>query len=304
MRSETLVIVNPIAGGGRAGKVQSTVRDYLAERNHPADFLASRSTQDLREQAAQAASAGYRTLVALGGDGAFHHMVEGAFGADVNLGLFPAGNGNDIAAALGIPPDPIEAVHTFLKSQPRRVDVIRVRFPDANPASEAIYIGAGGMGLDAEAAHLANTRFSHWPGVTRYIAGAFRALRNFEPFEIELDVDGRIERERAIFVAVANGPCYGSGVRIAPDARVDDGLLEVTLVHAIPWTRLVEAFPIVLQSGDIRWPEIRRFRACRVALRPNRSALVHGDGEILGRAPAEFEVLPGAIRVIAPAASH
>ncbi len=304
MRPETLVIVNPIAGGGRAGRIQSIVRDYLAERNRPADFIESRGTGNLREQAAQAASAGYRTLVALGGDGAFHHMVEGAFGTDVTLGFFPAGNGNDIAAALGIPRDPIEAVHAFLKSRPRRIDVIRVRFPDANPTSQAIYIGAGGMGLDAEAAHLANTRFSRWPGVTRYIAGAFRALRSFEPFEIEVDVDGRIERERAILVAVANGLCYGSGVRIAPDARVDDGLLEVTLVRPIPWTRLLEAFPIVLRSGDIRWPEVRRFRGRRVALRPDRSALVHGDGEILGRAPAEFEVLPGAIRVIAPATSE
>jgi diacylglycerol kinase (ATP) len=304
MRPETLVIVNPIAGGGRAGRVQSKVRDYLMQRNHPADFIESRGTGDLREQAEQAAAAGYRKLVALGGDGAFHHMVEGAFGADVTLGFFPAGNGNDIAAALGIPRDPIEAVHAFLKSQPRRVDVIRVRFADGNPTSQAMYIGAGGMGLDAEAAHLANTRFKRWPGVTRYIAGAFRALRNFEPFEIELDLDGRIERERAIFVAVANGPCYGSGIRIAPDACVDDGLLEVTLVHPIPWTRLVEAFPLVLRSGDIRWPEIRRFRGCRVAMRPDRSALVHGDGEILGRTPAEFEVLPGAIRMIAPATSE
>ena len=82
---------------------------------------------------------------------------------------------HSIAAALGIPPDPIEAVHAFLKSQPRRVDVIRVRFADANPTSQGIYIGAGGMGLDAVAAHLANTRFKRWPGVTRYIAGAFRA---------------------------------------------------------------------------------------------------------------------------------
>ena len=100
---------------------------------------------------------------------------------------------------------------------------------------------------------------------------------------------------------VANAPCYGSGIRIAPNAKMDDGWLEITLVREMPLLKLLEAIPIVLRSGDIRWPEVERFRCRRAAFLTDRVALVHGDGEPLGQAPVEFEILPGAIRVMAPA---
>lgn len=301
MREETLVVVNPIAGGGRARRAQRAVSEYLAAQGHRAVFIESRSSEDLRKKAAAAAASGYGNLVALGGDGAIHHLIEGAFGSGVVFGIIPAGNGNDIAAALGIPLDPVAAADSFLKSQPQAVDVIRTYFPDAQPRRTTFFLGAGGMGLDAEAARLANTRFARWPGVTRYIAGALRAFAEFEPLEVEIESDVVRSRERALFVAVANGARYGSGVRIAPQARMNDAKLDITVVSEIPWVRLIEAFPIILQSGDLHWPEIQRFQARRVALRPDRPALVHGDGEVLGEAPVEMEVLPGAIRVAAPA---
>jgi diacylglycerol kinase (ATP) len=107
-------------------------------------------------------------------------------------------------------------------------------------------------------------------------------------------------RGRAMFAAVANGPCYGSGVRIAPMAQMDDGWLDITIVREMPLSRLLEAIPIVLRSGDIRWREIERFRCRRFSLRASSPALVHGDGELLGTLPAEFEIIPKAIRVLVP----
>jgi len=92
-------------------------------------------------------------------------------------------------------------------------------------------------------------------------------------------------------------------VRIAPEARLDDGWLDVVLVRQLSWLRLVEAIPLLLQSGDLRWPEIRRYRARHVVLRTDRPAPFHGDGEILGQSPVEIEVLPGVLRVVAPAHS-
>ncbi len=298
MAADTLVIVNPAAGGGRALRAESAVKSLFALQDRGAEFVHSNSSEDIREQAARAAVEGFRYVVALGGDGAFHHVVEGLYGTDAIAGFFPAGNGNDIAEGLGIPADAVLAADAFLKSVPRAMDLVRVRFADGN---EAHYIGAGGMGLDAEAAHLANTTFKGWPGVTRYLAGAFWTFFHEPPFELRAEIDGEMWSGQAIFAAVANGARYGSGVRIAPDAKMDDGWLDVALVGAIGWMRLIEAIPIVLASGDLRgFPEVQRHRGKRVVLSTDRPAKVHGDGELLGESPAEFEVLPGALRVMTP----
>src|SRR5271168_4999992 len=120
MKPDTLVIVNPASGGGRALRAEGDVASLLAAR---------------------AAADGFRVVVALGGDGAFHHLVEGVRGTDVVAGFFPAGNGNDIARSLGIPRDPVEAANDFLHGEPREVDLVRVRFGDGRLAH---YMGAGG----------------------------------------------------------------------------------------------------------------------------------------------------------------
>ncbi len=309
--SRALIIVNPIAGGGRARRVQPAVAAYLRRRNWPAEFVVSTSTADLKRIAAEAMSGGYRCVAALGGDGAFHHIVEAAVGSNTVLGFLPVGNGNDIAAGLGLPRDPIAAACNLIDGTPRAFDVVRVRSLAAESESqsgtpgelfpEAIFMGAGGAGLDAQAAELANTRFKRWPGVTRYIAGALWAWKDFRALEVEASIDGAPWNGRVLFAAVANGPWYGSGVRIAPQAQMDDGWLDITLVREMPLGRVLEALPIVLRSGDIRWPEIERFRCRRFTLRASAPTLIHGDGELIGSLPAEFEIMPQAVRVLAPA---
>ncbi|MFZ0885268.1 MAG: diacylglycerol kinase family protein [Candidatus Acidiferrales bacterium] len=297
MKSDTLVIVNPSSGGGWALRAEPAVRSLLAERGRGAEFVRSKSAEDIRSLAAGAAAQGFRYAVALGGDGAFHHLIEGVRGTDAVAGFFPAGSGNDIARALGIPCDPVRAADAFLRARPRAVDLVRVRFDDGRVAH---YIGAGGMGLDAEAAHLANTRFKAWPGVTRYMAGMFTVFFREPLLELSAEIDGVAWNGPALFAAVANSSSYGSGVRIAPDARMDDGLLDVAIVGDVSLLRLLEAMPVVLSSGDLRgFPEVMRYRGRRISLRADRAAMVHGDGEELGVAPAEFEVVPGAVRVMA-----
>src|ERR1700723_1071265 len=216
MKAETLVIVNPAAGGGRALRAQANVAKLLKLRGHPADFSHSRSSEDMREQAERAVREGYRYVVALAGDGGFHHVVEALHGTEAVAGFFPTGNGNDIAADLGIPPDPLDAAEAFLKSAPRAIDLIRARFRDGRTAH---YIGAGGMGLDAEAAHLANTKFKRLPGVMRYLAGAIWEFFHGGTIRLHVEIDGIAWDGRVLFVAVANSTRYGSGIRIVLEAE-------------------------------------------------------------------------------------
>lgn len=298
MQPDTLIIVNPVSGGGRALAAEPLVASYLSSQSKSVKFVHSRSSENIRELAANGAAAGYRYVVALGGDGAFHHVVEGIRATGAIAGFFPAGNGNDIARDLGIPADAVSAAAAFCHSAPRAVDLVRVRFRDGRISH---FIGAGGMGLDADAAHLANTRFKRWPGVTRYLAGALWTFFREPAFELTAEMDGTRWAGSALFAAIANSTSYGSGVRIAPAAKMDDGWLEVVLVDNIAWTRLLEAIPIVLTTGDLRFDEVKRFRCRRISFQADRAVKVHGDGELLGESPAEFEVVPKAVRVMVPA---
>jgi diacylglycerol kinase (ATP) len=118
--------------------------------------------------------------------------------------------------------------------------------------------------------------------------------------DLRVEMDGVRWAGRALFAVVANATSYGSGVRIAPAARMDDGWLDVVLVGEVEWTRLFETLPILLTTGNLRFEELHRYRCRRVCLEAGSPAKVHGDGELLGESPAQFEVIPGALRVMAP----
>ena len=145
MKPDTLVIVHPVAGGGRPLGAERLVASCLAAHGCLAEFVRSRSLEDVRELAAWAAGSGFRYVVALGGDGAFQHLIEGLNGTEAIAGFFPAGNGNDVARSLGIPADPVRAADSFLHSRPRTIDLVRVTLRDHH---QALYAGACGMGLE------------------------------------------------------------------------------------------------------------------------------------------------------------
>ena len=299
-QSRALVLVNPAAGAGRAKAAAARVAAYFKTQSFAAEFVEPRGAAELERTAREAIQSGGRLVVALGGDGTFQCVANAGLGTDAVLGLLPTGGGNDFAAALGIPEDPVAAAHAMLHGTPRAVDVLRARTSEGHTRC---YVGGGGLGLDAEAARLAAGRFRRLPGAARYVASALWALASFQPLEVEAELDGessRRVRSRALFAAVANTPSYGAGVKIAPDARVDDGLLNLVLIGALTVPQVLELIPRILRTGDLRMPEIQRFTARRVCLRAGSPATFHGDGEIIGAAPVEVEVVPGAIRVLAP----
>ncbi|HTU35535.1 MAG TPA: diacylglycerol kinase family protein [Candidatus Acidoferrum sp.] len=297
MKLDLFVLVNPAAGGGRAARMKSAVAEYLQARGRTVTFCESRSAENLREQAARAAAAGHGYVLALGGDGTFHHLAEALRGTDAIAGLLPAGNGNDIARALGIPRNAVRATETFLRSQPRTIDLIRAKFATGRVEH---CVCAAGVGLDAEAAHLANTQFHDLSGVARYLAGIVTAFSRRKLFDLRANVGGNEWCGQALLALVANAPEYGSGVRIAPAAQLDDGWLDGVIVRNVSWRRFLRAIPILLTSGNLHMRELERFRCKRLAINGPPGMRVHGDGEILGESPVEFEIVPGALRVMAP----
>jgi diacylglycerol kinase (ATP) len=300
-----VVFVNPAAGGGRTLSCIPRIRKVFESAFVPAEFIFVEGPGDLETKALAAIKSGKRLLFALGGDGTFHELVNAAYGADVVIGVLPAGGGNDFAAALQIPEDTVAAAEAVLRrGRTKWVDLARVRTADGRVR---LYSGGGGLGIDAEAARYAGETFRGWPGRSRYVASALQAYFRHRPLRVRAEFPQSslppIEVD-CLLAAALNTPSYGAGIRLAPDARVDDGWLEAVIVEDLSAFQVLVLLPHLVRSGELRTARVKRFRVRAVKYSTDRSCFFHGDGEILGPTPVEIEIVPQAVRVLAPAQSN
>ena len=296
--------MNPSAGAGRAGRAVPALRDFILNNKWEAELLVTADAADLAQQARAAAVKGHKRILALGGDGTFQVLLNAlSEHPEVTLGVIPAGGGNDLASALGIPRDPIQAAVLLRTGEPRFIDAVRVR---TAAGEQRFYAGGGGLGLDADASFLAATSFRNWKGRSRYIGAALRAYQHFAPLEIRAtmysqDWEGpRVLEQNVLLLGVLNTPSYGGGLRLTPHARVDDGSLDLVAVAHLDVPEVVALLPALILSGELRTRRLQRFSIQRVRIESSRPAQFHGDGEILGMTPLEVEVLPRFIRILAP----
>jgi diacylglycerol kinase (ATP) len=298
--SPVVVFVNSAAGGGRARVYLPRIQKLFESLRIDAQFVMTNSAGELESSAQNAILQQRHLLLAMGGDGTFQALANAAFGADVVLGIIPIGGGNDFASALGLPRDPLKAAEAVLCGQPRLVDLLRVRTAEGRAH---LYAGGGGIGLDAEAARYASGAFRHLPGRLRYIASALRALAGYVPLDVRVDFPGSDLppfEAKSLLAAVLNSPTYGAGLRLAPDAAVDDGSLHVVLIENLSFLEVLALLPRLIGSGKLKTSRVKRWRARCVRLTTDRPCQFHGDGEILGPNPVEIEVVPKAVRVLAP----
>jgi diacylglycerol kinase (ATP) len=298
--SPVLVFVNSSAGAGRARAYLPPIRGLFESLDIQAQFVITRSADELESSARDSISQGQRVLFALGGDGTFQALANAAFETNALLGVLPVGGGNDFAAALGLHNDPIKAAEAVLRGIPRLVDLVRARTAEGKTR---LYVGGGGVGLDAEAARFASGAYRRFPGRFRYIASALRALVGYAPLDVQIDFPGSDFASisaKALLAAALNTPTYGAGLRLAPDARLDDGSLDIVLIEDLSALAVLRLLPRLARSGELRTSHLKRWRVQRLRLSTDRPSLVHGDGEILGQTPVEIEIVPRAIRVLAP----
>ena len=295
-----VVFVNPAAGGGRTADYLPRIRKIFKAHALPTEFVLTKSAVELEGRARESIASRSRLLLAMGGDGTFQGLANAAIGSDILLGVLPSGGGNDLAAALGLPKNPVAAADAVLRGQPRPVDLVRVRTAEGH---ERLYAGGGGVGLDAEAAGYASGAYRRLPGRLRYVAAALRALRGFSPLQVRAEFPESelpsIE-SKVLLAGVLNTPTYGAGVRLAPEAQISDGWFDAVFVDDLSLWGVLKLLPRLMQSGDMRIPEVKRIRAKRVKLITDRPCMFHADGEIIGPAPVEIDVVPCAVRMLAP----
>ncbi|WUI02246.1 diacylglycerol kinase family lipid kinase [Spirillospora sp. NBC_00431] len=287
-------IVNPAAGGSASASCLMPLGRLLREAGAELDVEYSRGLEHAAGLARAAAGTG-RTVLGVGGDGMAGCVGGALAGTDALFGIVPAGRGNDFARQLGVPSDPEELAKLLLEGEPRAVDAI-----DANGTA---VLGSVYAGVDAVANDNANkTRLLR--GSAAYYFGALRAIVSWRAADYVITVDGETRERQGYTVVAANSGYYGFGKHVAPDARVDDGLLDVILIRTAP-KRLFFAVMRELEAGThVRRPEVEVMRGEEVRIElagpPGRKLPYGADGELPGVLPVTARVMPGALRVLAP----
>ena len=290
---KVLVIVNPLAGGGRAGRSLSAVGAELTRLGIEHRMAQTRDLDHARALALDAAT-GDAVPVAFGGDGLIGAVAEALRDDGTAMGVLPGGRGNDFARALGIPLDPVKACTVLADGAPRVLDLGAV--------DGRTFIGIASCGFDSDANRIANeARLVR--GNLVYAYGALRALVHWQPASFTVTVDDRRPRTFSGYsVAVANSRTYGGGMQLAPAADLDDGQLDLVTISRLAKWRLALLMPTVFAGAHVNLPVVHTDRARIVHIAASRPFDVYADGDPIGTLPATIEVLPGAMRVIVAAA--
>jgi YegS/Rv2252/BmrU family lipid kinase len=290
-RLRLTLIVNPSAGGGRAARVLDDVRAALERW---ASDVRVEPTRDLdhAEELAVAASGEGRVAVALGGDGLIGRIAGAVARAGGLLAALPGGRGNDFARGLGLPSDPTLAATALVGAVERKVDL-----PEVNGHP---FVSIASVGFDSDVGTIANrTRLLR--GQSVYTYAALRALAAWRPARFTVTIDGATPRALVGWtVAAANSAYYGGGMRLAPNADIADGRLEVLLLSRTGKLTFLALFPRVFSGRHVDTPHVDVIRARHVVVEADRPFQVYADGDPIADLPAEIHIRPGALRLLVP----
>jgi diacylglycerol kinase (ATP) len=289
------VIVNPAAGRGRTRRLLDDLTRAFDRVPDDVAVHVSAAPGEPTRLALEAVDAG-RDLVACGGDGVVSDVAGVAADHSRRLAIVPTGAGNDFARGLGYDTrNPLSAVDVLTKGVDRVVDLGRV--------NGRWYTCVTATGFDAEANRWANT-VTRLSGTTLYVAAVLRTLAVYRPHPFRLTIDGDVVDVDAWLVAVGNGPAYAGGMHITPAARLDDGVLDVTVIGPLSRPAFLWSFPRVFKGTHVTHPAVSTYRGREISVasrNPEMPMDVYADGERVGPLPATMEAKPNALTVRAPA---
>ncbi|MCG8462429.1 MAG: diacylglycerol kinase family lipid kinase [Holophagales bacterium] len=296
--SRALILVNPTAGAGRAGRLITSGGLRLPASERWEVLMPESAEQARADLERELATGSVDRLIAVGGDGTAHlaanALLVSGTAAEVGFGILPAGSGSDFARSLGLPRKPQAALQKILHARPRWIDAIAVEV-DSRERRYCLNIASAGLSgaVDAELARSSGRR--------SYLGATLLALLRYAPRPYRVWVDGEQRVDGPIFlVAMANGRFFGNGMKVAPDAAIDDGLLDVVMVPPVPRWQLPWRLPQFLTGRHVRLPWITAIRASEVRIEPEGESFPYDlDGEAVAAAGATFRILPGALRLLA-----
>ncbi len=288
------LVVNPSAGGGRAARLVPAVEAALRADGHDAVTTPTASLAHADALAAQAC-ADDRVVVAMGGDGLVGRLAGAVSAAGGLLALVPGGRGNDFGRALGVPKDPVAAAHALARSTERAVDLGCVRSADG----EVPFVGIASVGFDS-AVQERVLRVRLPLGQLVYLYAALGAVASWRHAGFSGTVDGAPFAHRGWAVAAANSGVYGGGMRLAPDASVQDGRLDLVTTAETSRLRFLRSLPRVFSGTHVQAESVSVRPVQVLQLAADREFRVFADGDPVGRLPCTISVRPGALRLLLP----
>jgi YegS/Rv2252/BmrU family lipid kinase len=281
------VIFNPTAGRGQGEVLKAQAQEFLGSKF---EFIPTRRAGHATELAKEAAKT-HKIVCALGGDGTVGDVARGILGSESALGVLPVGTGNDFARNLGLKLDLKEACATVLGGVTKHVDVGYI--------NEIPFINNCGTGFDAQVMHTMNTSIRFTRGPAAFNLAILKTLGTYKPFTLTLEADGQEKiSEKAFMVSVLNGPMYAAGMLAAPRAEIDDGLLDVMVIRALPKAQLLPLIVKVRQGTHTDHPAIRMFQTRKLTLQTVPPQRLNVDGDLVGLTPATVTVQGRALRVL------
>lgn len=298
MSLDTCVIVNAGAGSGEdLSRTITAIREGLVPEEVEVRLV--HGPGDAAELVAEAAERGFGRVISAGGDGTLHAVVNGLHALDdpLLLGVLPLGTGNDFARSIGMPTDLALALEALSLGERTKVDLVRMEL-EGQGVRVLINASAGGFSGRVDEEMTPEMKAS-W-GPLAYVRSALGTISEVEDYEtsIRFDDDETIEG-RFFNVVVANGRTVGGGAPVAPDARVDDGLLDVVLIASSELTELVSLAPRIVVGRHLDHELVTVRRCRRVEVRSEPPMPFNADGELVGRGVTRYEVIPAALPVIA-----
>jgi YegS/Rv2252/BmrU family lipid kinase len=294
-RPEVAVLVSPIAGRGRARKLEEAVLAELGAGGLEPRLLPAITGAEAEAAAAGAVASGVAALVVVGGDGAVHAALQAVAGTTTPLGVIPAGTGNDLVRALGLPVEPLAAARAVAQN----VRSGAVRTIDAGRTGGRWWVTVLCCGFDSAVSDRANRL--RWPrGRRRYDVAVLAELIRLRPREVTLVLDGESRTVPVTLVAVGNTAWYGGGMKVCPGADPADGLFDVTVVGPVTRRELIATRPLLTAGTHIEHAAVTVHRAARVEL-SCAGVTSYADGEPVAPLPAVAECVPGALRILATA---
>lgn len=299
-------IVNPAAGGHSIRREWPLISQRLSDQGLLFDYVYTEGVGHAIELARAAVNSDYQYLIAVGGDGTINEVVNGMLDStgahDTILGIVSAGTTCSFARSLGIPPDPISSCDLLTSQNRLTIDVGIVEYQSEGKQLRRFFVNEADVGFGATVVAASKNpagyfgrKINHLP----FILGGVGSLFSYRNKRLALRVDGEAEDScLCAMLVMANGTYFGGGMCIAPDAKPDDGLLDMVIFGNMRKSELVKAWSMSYKGRHISHPKVSSRRVRNVAIQCDEKILVEADGELLGEGPVSFSVLPSALSIV------
>jgi len=287
------IIFNPTAGAGRSKKVLQAVKEVFLLQIKKYEIAQTEYIGHATKLAKNAVSKGYDGILSVGGDGTILEIAEALHGTNENLGIIPAGTGNDLRHALSVPKDPKSALDIIFAGNTKRIDIGLLN-------DKKCFLNIVGTGFDVDVINNTNKVRRFITGSGAYYIGIVLSIFKYKNTQLEITMDGNTIKRTALLIAVANGACYGGGLFVNPKADLTNGKFSVIVINRIAKHRILLELPKLQKAHPEKVKELERFSCSEVAIKSSKPRTFNVDGDLYGQTPMNIKIKSKALNVFCP----